>query len=945
MSLDCPWLSVNCSEDSFGIKEYTQAFPSLGLSDTHYPALITLIGGHTKSRYLRQLIDASPACLASPHHQVNLWNDPKSRKEATPKIYIDCELHAEKQESGRCSSTHAPHRQRTARWYQPGPHSRQTAVYKVYVCYFVSDLGGLQRAARVLAEQIVASTACGISPAALPQALFIVDTSSPVFDAGVAEVKLLQDIRRAIADIQVPSKDEDAWSEILEHFTEVRVLALKRSESPAIRAKLLRNRISSICQSVSAARRASRMLLSYRHIQAFFGLLLDHSCAEKDLAFDYIKASRPFGFCSRDLHIHLKELLEIIPSQAWLWHTICPLVGSALFLTSYPPGSHSMLEYTIHSDVRQKFLKSVQQEFIQAFSSLVGNGKRSSSRALHTSRLKAIHPSLRDLKSHKTCLCCVIRTPEKVLSCGHAYCDVCVQMFGVPSMTEKNTFSLHECVLCGESNAVATFSFIPPTAGIRILTLDGGGIRGIIELVFLKHLESMLSNLKAPLRSYFDFICGTSAGGLIVLGLFLMEWSVEECLYKFEELAMRTFRRENGRPSSLFQLQRAILSYMRDFKYDSTAIEDAFRLDPNPPMKMFNPLKNGTKVAVTTTTAREVHPCLFTNYNGVRRPSGIGYQVVRAQKHQNDISVGEAASCTSAAPWFFKPKVVKGLGTFQDGGLQHNNPLGISLRECSFLWPERGSPDFAISIGTGTSFEEAAFEPRSPVRDRTLSRLFRALMRSFDGEKAWKDFMNAIPEQHRHRYHRLNLNLDGPEPDIDDVSSMKLLKSQAQNYLRSSPKLTLIRESVFASIFYFELEDIPVYQSGAYLCVGHILCRLNLCKEGRKALYKELRQNSYYFLLDGHPIRCMEATPRGVPLYRKRIQFKTASIDQQVSITIGGIAHPRYISGLPKSLRELIKQQKLDAPFGRVNHHTFGKRVPSVPLKRKRSSLESGEYF
>ncbi|KAH7033977.1 acyl transferase/acyl hydrolase/lysophospholipase [Macrophomina phaseolina] len=302
----------------------------------------------------------------------------------------------------------------------------------------------------------------------------------------------------------------------------------------------------------------------------------------------------------------------------------------------------AMLEYTIHSDVRQKFLKSVQQEFIQAFSSLVGNGKRSSSRALHTSRLKAIHPSLRDLKSHKTCLCCVIRTPEKVLSCGHAYCDVCVQMFGVPSMTEKNTFSLHECVLCGESNAVATFSFIPPTAGIRILTLDGGGIRGIIELVFLKHLESMLSNLKAPLRSYFDFICGTSAGGLIVLGLFLMEWSVEECLYKFEELAMRTFRRENGRPSSLFQLQRAILSYMRDFKYDSTAIEDAFRLDPNPPMKMFNPLKNGTKVAVTTTTAREVHPCLFTNYNGVRRPSGIGYQVVRAQKHQNDISVGEA---------------------------------------------------------------------------------------------------------------------------------------------------------------------------------------------------------------------------------------------------------------------------------------------------------------
>lgn len=121
-----------------------------------------------------------------------------------------------------------------------------------------------------------------------------------------------------------------------------------------------------------------------------------------------------------------------------------------------------------------------------------------------------------------------------------------------------------------------------------------------------------------------------------------MEWTVEECLYKFEELAMKTFRRAHGRPSSLFQLQRAISSYMRDFKYDSTAIEDAFRQDSDPPVKMFNPLRNETKVAVTTTTAREVHPCLFANYNGVRRPSGIGYQIVRAQKHQHDISVGEA---------------------------------------------------------------------------------------------------------------------------------------------------------------------------------------------------------------------------------------------------------------------------------------------------------------
>lgn len=353
MSLDCPWLAVGGSEEDFSIKEYTQAFPALGLSDSQSPSLITLIGGHAKSRYLRQLIDGSPVCLATPHHRIHLWNDPKTRKEATPKIYVDCELHNDRQDTSQCTSVNEPHRDKRARWFQPGPQSRKTAIYKIYgevlaplasvVCYFASDLGGLQRAASMLAEQIVSSKACNVSPAALPQALFVVDTSSPIFDAGIAEVKLLQDVRRAIADIKASSKDKDAWSEILDHFTEVRVLALKKSDSPAFRAKLLRNRLLSICQSVSIARRSSRMLLSYRHLQAFSRLLLDHSCSKKGVAFDFIRASRPSEFSVKDLHSHLKELFDIMPSQAWLWHTICPLVGSAFFLASYPPGSHCKL--------------------------------------------------------------------------------------------------------------------------------------------------------------------------------------------------------------------------------------------------------------------------------------------------------------------------------------------------------------------------------------------------------------------------------------------------------------------------------------------------------------------------------------------------------------------------------------------------------------------------
>lgn len=72
-------------------------------------------------------------------------------------------------------------------------------------------------------------------------------------------------------------------------------------------------------------------------------------------------------------------------------------------------------------------------------------------------------------------------------------------------------------------------------------------------------------------------------------------------------------------------------------------IEDTFRtLANNAPTQMFNPLRSETKVAVTTTTAREVLPCLFANYNGPCRPQGIGYQIVRAKSPKDDVLVHEA---------------------------------------------------------------------------------------------------------------------------------------------------------------------------------------------------------------------------------------------------------------------------------------------------------------
>lgn len=102
--------------------------------------------------------------------------------------------------------------------------------------------------------------------------------------------------------------------------------------------------------------------------------------------------------------------------------------------------------------------------------------------------------------------------PEKVLVCGHALCDPCIRIFGARSRSERNTFELKECVLCGVNYQSSKFHFVPPTAGIRMLSVDGGGVRGVIPLVVLQHLDRTLAPLGCAIKDHFDFVCGTSAG-------------------------------------------------------------------------------------------------------------------------------------------------------------------------------------------------------------------------------------------------------------------------------------------------------------------------------------------------------------------------------------------------------------------------------------------------
>jgi hypothetical protein len=173
-----------------------------------------------------------------------------------------------------------------------------------------------------------------------------------------------------------------------------------------------------------------------------------------------------------------------------------------------------MYEYTIQDNVQAKFLKELANEFESAAAILHSQLAQNASE-LHLETIQKLQPQLSQLRSHKSCFCCLVRMPEKVLDCGHSLCNNCIKIFGRQSPSERYTFVLCSCPLCPSGSAVSTFQtfqFVPPNAGIRVLSLDGGGVRGVIPLIFLGHMEQQLLALGCPLTDHFDFVCGTSAG-------------------------------------------------------------------------------------------------------------------------------------------------------------------------------------------------------------------------------------------------------------------------------------------------------------------------------------------------------------------------------------------------------------------------------------------------
>lgn len=228
----------------------------------------------------------------------------------------------------------------------------------------------------------------------------------------------------------------------------------------------------------------------------------------------------------------------------------------------------------------------------------------------------------------------------------------------------------------------------------RLLSLDGGGIRGIISVEILLKIEKIICERpNSPwhcLADYFDFIGGTSTGAILAAGL-ATGMKVKDLLTFYLEDGPQIFTK-----NKIFNRMRA--------RYDPTPLENRLQA-------IFGDTTLGSKqlktlLMIVTKNVTVNSPWFFVNH-----PNSKYFNINR------DIPLWHLIRASSAAPVYFPPhyfKVGEELYEFVDGGMSmFNSPSFRLFLESTYKgygigW-ERGK-DRLLMISVGTGFSDNRIE-------------------------------------------------------------------------------------------------------------------------------------------------------------------------------------------------------------------------------------------
>src|SRR5216683_4028303 len=216
------------------------------------------------------------------------------------------------------------------------------------------------------------------------------------------------------------------------------------------------------------------------------------------------------------------------------------------------------------------------------------------------------------------------------------------------------------------------------TGPINVLSIDGGGIRGIIPASILEALEQCIGR---ELHQVFDLIAGTSTGGIIALGIGTTANGGKP--YRPEDLVGLYVA--NG--PSIFK--KDLLTPLKSFfgpKYAPDALE-----------KVLSIFFGETELRSALT------PLLISSYDLQRQVPFFFKSHRIAEDPTYNWKVRQIARATSAAPTFFPPLHLRGDGkdhALVDGGIFVNNPAVAAYAEARHVYPD-ASEFVIVSVGTG----------------------------------------------------------------------------------------------------------------------------------------------------------------------------------------------------------------------------------------------------
>ncbi len=322
---------------------------------------------------------------------------------------------------------------------------------------------------------------------------------------------------------------------------------------------------------------------------------------------------------------------------------------------------------------------------------------------------------------------------------------------------------------------------------VFVLSIDGGGIRGLLPALVLRELASRIARIRGDRGAVrfdriFDLISGTSTGGLIALGLCKPrctetgctdhpDLTVEQMVEMYATYGATIF------PRSRFASVRAVMQAFSE-KYDSEGIETVLA-DTFGDVTVQDALTN---LLITSYDTERRHPVFFKKKPHASSPDNLNFFMR---------DVGRA---TAAAPTFFEPAYIGPVPDdgrrfcLVDGGVFANNPAVCAYIEARRIFP-RTRRVVMVSLGTGSSTLRFTYaEMRnwgyidwvSPSKGVPLSSMM------MDGQSEAVSYQ--LRNHPRVDYHRFNGSLAGFSEEMDDAGEKNIrdLRILADTVIRTN---------------------------------------------------------------------------------------------------------------------------------------------------------------